>query len=319
MPISRWVGSNPPCDLLVVKLSALGDVVHALGAVSIIKRLTDLKVWWLVKESYFPLFKSVDFVDRVISPKDIDVTFIRRFPVVVDLQGLIKSAFYAYLLGKKRVGFSKQEAKEKLAIYFYSDVCNTSSRHVVQKLRELVCCACEIEDDGIYDFGLKVFKDEYEAVNSLVPEDYILVIPSAAWKTKVLSYEWCARFFALARKELELPVFFFLPGLGESKRYLQLGDALLPELDIRHAMAVIDKATVVVAPDTGFLHVAAALGKKCVGLYCPSDPERNGPFPSGKVVSCDCVFRGCFKRKCVSMCTDGIDPAHVVEKILDFE
>ena len=314
MPTSQWDGLSQPCDILVVKLSALGDVVHALGAVSIVKRKTNCKLWWLVKPSYLPLFQGVSFVDELITPADISRYF-RRFELVIDLQGLFKTGLYTFWLGKRRFGFSKEEVREKAASIFYTDRVSTTSSHVVEKLRELVCEACDIENDGVYDFGLKIFEDDFEGLEGLLPERYVLIVPGAAWSTKRLSEDWCLRFYALARVVLDIPI-LFLPGLGESCRFKLLSDVLLPELPLRKAIAVISRASVVVAPDTGFLHIAAALGVPCVGLYCASSAVRNGPFPLGEVVECGCPSRGCFKRACHSLCTESIEPSAVLERVV---
>ncbi len=308
MPAYPPLGSNHCCDVLVVKLSALGDVIHALGAVSVLKG-HPVRLWWLTKPAYLPLLEGVSFVHGVLTPSEL-FRAKRRFHVALDLQGLLKSAVFT-LFASERVGFCPTEAREPLASLFYTRRLGPYGGHVVERLRRLVCDAFGVKDTGIYDFGLAPSPSELERAKSRVSVPFILLIPSAAWPTKGLTPFWCARFIHLWSRASSLPV-YIMTGLGDGWRFEGF-PSLLPGLSLREAMAVISLASLVVAPDTGFLHMAAALGVPCVGLFCCTDPSRNGPFPRGHVVLCRCSAAGCWKRECPSLCTPSIDPEEVVE------
>ncbi len=316
MPTSTSTGWSPSSKtLLIVKLSALGDIVHALGAVSIVKRRTDLEVVWLTKPQYSPLFGTVGFVDRIIFPRDA-VKFARRFDLVIDLQGLVKSAFFSLLLGSRRWGFARGFAREPLAPFFYTSRVKPEGRHVVHLLRSLVCEALGLEDDGIFDFGIDATPAELEESRRLVVDDkFVLLFPSAGWRTKELDALWCSKFLGEWFRRSSIPV-YLVPGVGDDLRLSGLSPWLLPNLSLRQVIALIKRCSAVVAPDTGFLHVAAAMGKPVVGLFCPSDPLRNGPFPEGEILLCDCPSVGCFRRRCVSACTCSISPLLAVERTL---
>ncbi len=314
MPIFQSSGLSPCYDLLIVKLSSLGDVVHALGAVSIVKRKLDVKVAWLVNEAYLPLFEGVSFVDELVTPRDARRLF-RRFELAIDLQGLVRSALWSFFLAKHRWGFSLSALREPLAGLLYTERFSPIKAHVVEMQRELICACLGIEDDGIYDFGIRVFEHEREKVKRFLPEEFVLVVPSAGWRTKELSVEWCLDFLGQWLRITDVPV-LFMPGMGDKRRLFCLGEWLLPELSLRDAMAVISLSRAVVAPDTGFLHIADALGVPCLGLYCASLGERNGPFLSKSFVTCNCPSYGCWRKKCPSLCTSSIPVEEVVNFLL---
>ncbi len=306
-------GSNQSFNILIVKLSALGDVVHALVASTIIKRkFPQSKLFWITNSEYIPLFKFVDFVDDVIPLSLREFRRLRDldFSVVIDLQGLLKSSvFLPFLKAKKRVGFDPSEAKERLSSIFYNQRIKTEGKHIVEKLRELICEALCISDDGL-------FPSPFSGIDGESIEGYGLLFPSASWQTKILDTDWCLRFFSGCLKAgLNLDL---LIGKNDYLRFRKFpfGSHILVGLSIEEALKVISKAEFVVGPDTGFLHIAASLGKKVFALYCPSDPIRNGPFVEEKrVFTCDCPNRGCYKRRCFKNCTSSIPLDKVLKEV----
>jgi len=302
------------CNVLIVKLSALGDVVHALVASTVIKRrLPCARIFWLTREEYFPLFEHVDFVDELFPYSLKGLLSLRniRFDVVFDLQGLLKSSWFLPLLkAPRRAGFSLPEVREKGAVLFYNYRVTPSKPHVIEKLRQLVCGGLEIEDDGLYPSPFRVD----EGFCRKPAEPYGVLLPSAAWETKVLDERWVAEFI---RKMREVGVrVLVLVGKGD---YLRLRgvpyrEDFLVGLGLKEAFSVIYNADFVVGPDTGFLHIASALKKRVFALYCPTAPERNGPFNTEcAVFTCECPERGCFRRRCVKNCTSSIPVDSVVE------
>ena len=300
-----------------MKLSSLGDVVHAIGAASILGRIErSFKVTWAVKKNYFPLFRDVCFVDELVGAKELLSIPLKRFDVVVDLQGLLKTAAISLFTGKKRCGFDRKYLKEPLASLAYTDRVSPQKLHVVEMMRELICESLSIEDDGVYDFCLRVSEDEKDWARRRFPEKYAVLLPSAAWPTKALSVSWCRRFVGMWLARSDVPL-FLLCGIGDEGRLRGLSPWLLSNLPLRKAMAVLEGSLLVIGPDTGLLHVAAALGKRCLGLYGPSLWERNAPFGDAEVIKCLCPSAGCFKRSCDSSCTSTIPVEQVIDKALE--
>ena len=313
MPTSPSAGLSPSCDcVFVVKLSALGDVIHALQALSFLGRM-GVPVWWMTSRRYLPLVERVAFVERVFTPGDLPRLFL-RFEQAFDLQGLLKSAVVARFVARRVVGFSFSSLREPLAGLLYTYRVKPEGAHVVEQLRSVVAKVLGVEDDG--DFGVEIDLRGVELPFD-VPRKFALLFPGAGWRTKNLSVDWCLRFLGLWHSHVDIPV-FVVPGVGDSVRLHRLSPWLLPELGLLEAISLVSKSALVIAPDTGFLHAAAAMDVPALGLYCPSDPNRNGPFGGAcRVVVCDRPCRGCFKRRCVSFCNDSISPELVVETALD--
>ncbi len=304
------------CNILIVKLSALGDVVHALVASTIIKRrLPQARIFWITKKEYFPLFEYVPYVDKLVPYNLKSLLSLRKlsFDAVFDLQGLLKSSWFLPMINsKKRVGFAFPDLREKEAVIFYSHRIKTFKIHIIEKLRELICNGLGIKDDGLYPCPFEIKRD----LANKPAESYGVLLPSAAWETKILDEGWV---FEFLRKTKKLGIkLFVLVGKGDYLRLRSLpykADFFVG-LDLKEAFEVIYNADFVVGPDTGFLHIASALKKKVFALYCPTSPERNGPFNTESVVfTCDCTERGCFRRKCVKNCTSSISVDLVVEAL----
>ncbi|MGB9667752.1 MAG: glycosyltransferase family 9 protein [Thermosulfidibacteraceae bacterium] len=292
-------------DIIVVKLSSLGDVIHALQAISILERLGGFNVIWIVKERYFPLFKGIDWIVP-FTPTFSNILSLRKkgFYLGIDMQGLIKSSLILYLIRPGiRAGFSGSEVREKLATALYNFRVDTrGERHVVKKLRKLLTVSLGVKDDDIYAIPMKVDDSEIELTYRYVEDDkFILVLPSGGWESKKLKLSWVSELVEKIKSKIGIKV-YILPGLEDVDRYKKssLGNLTLPSLGLREAIALILRASAVIGPDTGFLHVASAFGVPVVGIYGPSDPVRNGPFSYSKsvVVYTMCSSIGCGKKNC---------------------
>ncbi len=311
-------------DIVIVKLSSLGDIVHALQAISILRRVGGFKVKWLVKRVYLPLFEGIDFIEPVV-PSFSSLISLRgsRFHFGFDLQGLIKSAILLYFISPRiRVGFSFNEVREKLAALFYNVRVETTDKgHVVEKLRKVITDAISIADDGIYEPLIRVREEEVKKTLSFVPDrEFILITPSSSWESKRLKIAWVVELVRRIEESRRINrKVYILPGLEDSEGYMKSGlrDITVPSLNLRDSIALISRASAVISPDTGFLHVASAFGIPVVGIYGPSDPVRNGPFNTRyRLVFTSCTNIGCGKRNC-SICSSMVPIDRVVSSLAD--
>lgn len=312
-------------NIVIVKLSSLGDIVHALQAVSILERVGGFKVKWLVKRTYLPLFEGIDFIEPVV-PDFSNLISLRRgfkFRFGLDLQGLIKSAILLYFVSPDlRIGFSFNEVREKLAVLLYNVRVDTSDRrHVVEKLRKLITEALGIADDGVYDPLIRIRKEELEKTFSFVPDkNFILITPSSSWESKRLKLSWVTELVRRIEENKRVnKKVYILPGIEDSERYInsELRDRTIPSLTLRESIALVSRASAIISPDTGFLHIASAFGVPVVGIYGPSDPVRNGPFNTRyRLVFTSCTNIGCGKRNC-SACSSMVPVDRVVSSLAD--
>lgn len=314
---------------LIVRLGALGDIVHAIPVAAALRRAwPDAEIDWLVSARHREILDAVTCLDRTIAVNDrgsarggralvsaVREIRARRYDVVLDLQGLIKSAVLARLSGASRViGFSRRYLREPLARVFYTQrhdpggaglYARTEQRHVV-RINLGMLERLDIEA-GPPEFPLRTQPSAgAEGVRQAVGGRYALLNPGAAWPNK----RWpTQRFGALARALLErlrLPsVVLWGPGertLGEQIVGHSAGAALLaPQTTMADLMALARGAAVMVSGDTGPTHVAAAVGTPIVGIYGPTRSQRNGPWsPLDVAVSRTEVCACLHVRRCVA-------------------
>ena len=273
-------GSPAKTRILVVRLGALGDIIHALPAAASLKHsYPGSRLTWAVERRWAPLLAGNPFVDRLVtvrrdSPRGILETIRalreERYDFAVDLQGLIKSAVVASLARPERIfGFDQSLLRERAAGIFYSDKALTSSAHVVDRNLDLAAAAGA--SNVLRTFPLPMGQPQGE----LPQGDFVLASPLAGWRSK----QWPeAHYRALAlrlRRELAIPL--VLDGPSDAA-FTEIPEALTHTSGLPGLIHATRRAAAVIGVDSGPLHLAAALGKPGVAIYGPTDPVRNGPY-----------------------------------------
>ncbi|HEV8434624.1 MAG TPA: glycosyltransferase family 9 protein [Thermoanaerobaculia bacterium] len=256
--------------LLVVRLSALGDVIHTIPAVVALRERYD-EIAWTVEQPYKELVETVANVRAIpLSLKKwsfANVNSARKnvkgFDVAIDFQGLIKSALLARASGaKERIGFASEYIKEKPASWFLTrKVAIDPSKHVVDWNLQLAGVTMPEVDFASFAKG------------ELDSHGAVVLLPGAGRPEKMWPAE---RFRALAERlgDRALAVW----GPGEEERARAIGCRVAPRTSLRELAQLLKTASVVIGGDTGPLHLADALGTKVIGLYGPTNPRRNGPY-----------------------------------------
>jgi len=324
-------------NILIVRLGALGDVIHAVPAVAALRAaFPDARIDWLVDAKHRDMVDLVTVVDRTIALEHATLagwTDVARrlrqsrYDVAIDFQGLMKSAVLARASGaRKIVGFSIWHLREKTARPFYSvtNAAGDDTGHVIRKNLRLLH-ALGVDDDRITFPLASVQSEALAAVQAAVGEGaaFALVNPGAAWPNK----RWPAgRFGEVAAFLSEVrglvPIVLWGPGEEELARDVvsASGDVarLAPPTSIADLLALARAARLMIAGDTGPLHIAAAAGTPVVGIFGPTDPDRNGPWVADDVVvsrygSCECHYR----RQCrqAAWCLEDIPVAEVTAAI----
>jgi heptosyltransferase-1 len=263
--------------LLVVRLSALGDVIHTIPAVAALRETH--QVSWVVEAPYRELVELVAGVEAIptrmkkwgrsllASRSEMGATLraMRQAEVAIDFQGLVKSAMLPWLARvKTRRGFDKQAIREKPALLFTNrKVAVDTTKHVIEQNLQLAGVSA-----GTANW------DAYPLNNNLDAfAGRIVLLPGAGKENKVWPAE---RFREVARRigGDALAVW----GPGERELAETTGARVAPPTTLRELAFILQTARVVIGGDTGPLHLAAALGTKVIGLYGPTDPRRNGPY-----------------------------------------
>jgi lipopolysaccharide heptosyltransferase I len=318
-------------NALIVRLGALGDIVHAIPAVAALRRAwPEARLDWVVDAKHRAVVDLVAGVDRVVA---IDGRSVRgwtravrelrtvRYDVAIDLQGLLKSAVLARASGAARViGFSIWHLREKTARPFYSAVGETGDAHVIRRNLRL------LETVGVHDaaiaFPLKpIASPALDALRARIgpASRFALINPGAAWPNKRWPADRFGEVAAFLREACGLvPVVLWGPGedalAGEVMAAASGAAVLAPPTTVADVIALAREATVVVSGDTGPLHLAVAAGAPIVSVFGPTDPARNGPIAPDDIALSRYDACGCqYDRRCHQQvwCLSGLPGAEV--------
>ena len=326
-------------NILIVRLGALGDIVHAVPAAAALRHaFPDARIDWLVESKHRPIVDLVTCIDRVVPLERpsvagwLDVS--RRmqeiqYDVAIDFQGLMKSAVLARASGAPRViGFSIWHLREKAARPFYSEIHrDTPTERADHVVRQNLALLQNLDvDDMTIRFPLaEVHSDALAEVRTTLGGDrpFALINPGAAWPNKRWPPERFGEVAAFLREIRDLPS-FVLWGPGEeglAGAVVERSDGaarVAPATRIADLLALSRAAGLMISGDTGPLHLAAAVGTPTVSLFGPTDPQRNGPWSADDVAvsrygSCGCHYeRRCRKS---AWCLETIDVAEVTAAV----
>lgn len=287
-------------DILFIKTSSLGDVIHHMPAVTEAhKARPEARFAWLVEEALAPLVRLHPAVAEVIPvawrrwrkllyapatlteiASSLRAIRARHYDEIVDSQGLLRSAVIARMAHGRRHGYDRASIREPLAAAFY-DVRYRVSRdlHAVTRNRTLSGLALGYTPQGAPDFGL-------DRARFAVPgERYAVLLHATARASKQWPEEnWIALGQALAVRGLDL----VLPwGTADEQARSNRIAAALPRARVPERQPLDDVARLIAAAefvigvDTGLLHLAAALGVPLVAIFSGSKPGLTGPIGSG--------------------------------------
>lgn len=332
--------------VLIVKLSSIGDVVHALPAAAALRReVPAARITWVVERSAAVVLRDSPAIDRLI---EIDTRSWRRsllrrstqralvdrlgvlrsvpIDAALDMQGLLKSGLVARASGAaRRIGFATDALREPASRAFLTEQVEVDDTdHVIEKNLDLVR-HLGVEGRGAYEFPIAVPEALDHALAGRLPDEpFAILNPGGGWWTKLWPAE---RFGALAERIRERHGLVSLVTFGPGEEQLASrvveaspsGAARAFTCSLLELVALSRRARLFVGGDTGPLHLAAAAGAPIVGLYGPTSPLRNGPFdPRDRTVgrtelACrrDCYRRTCDHWECMEI------PVETVQRAVD--
>lgn len=319
------VSTVPPClparpQILLVKTSSLGDVVHNLPVVDDLRAaFPGVAIDWLVEQAFADIPRMHPGV-RAVIPCALrrwrrapwasatrsewrtmrSVLQAQRYDLVIDTQGLLKSALLATLASGPRAGFDRASAREPLASRFYRYAYPVSwLPHAVERNRSLVAQAGAYALSGPPHYGLQPLAGAADTADTADTAASGLPATAATWDG---SAPFAVLLHATARAEKLWPESSWIAlgrelherlglrtvipwGTPDERERSERLAAAIPgaQLPGRSSIALLArglaKASVAIGVDTGLLHLASALGVRCIGLYVATDPARNGLYP----------------------------------------
>ena len=326
-----------PRRLLLVRTSALGDIVHALPTLTALRRaFPTARIGWVVDESFAGLLAGHESIDELLvvplrrwraggrgRARELG-GFLRRLrgfraDVALDLMGNHKAGLLALASGApRRIGLRRGDRREPSSALWLTEAVPPRGAHAVERMLSTLA-PLGLESPGI-DFAPEALAC---GRGDGPPGPYVYLHPGAAWGNKRYPAAHWGAVAALvaARREVEV-----LVGAGPGEEDLaEVAVAASAGAARRHDARTLEElarvvrgARVVAAGDTGALHLAAALGRAVVAVHGPTDPERHGPWSAPDAVlvhRLPCSF--CHRRmEEAKSCLLAIPPHAVAEQIL---
>lgn len=284
--------------IAIIKLSAMGDIIHAMVALQYIKRkYPNLQIDWFVESTFAPILENNPDINEIIKldlksikkdKKEIinQIKLIKKYKtnsydLVIDAQGLIKSAIVSFFLGKSRVGFSKNSTREKLASFFYTKKVDIAyDKNAIERNVKVLSQALNFEitkDDILNKKTFLFYKNENEVIYEYLSKDKknVLFVIGASWPSKMYSKEKFAKIINNLDEnclitwgnEAEKDIADFIANISKAK--------VLPKLDLNSLKAIMSKVDLVIGNDTGPTHMAWALNIPSITLFGNTPGYRN--------------------------------------------
>ncbi|MBH3471395.1 lipopolysaccharide heptosyltransferase I [Pseudomonas putida] len=306
--------------VLIIKTSSLGDVIHTLPALTdAAYAIPGIRFDWVVEEGFAEIPGWHPAVDQVIPVairrwrKNLWQTLKsgewkafkqrvreRKYDLVIDAQGLVKSAWLTRYVKAPVAGLDRYSAREGWASRFYDRRLSVATgQHAVERVRQLFAMALAYDlPEGIGDYGL-----DLERLQLPPAAPYVVFLHGTTWATK----HWPEAYWRelaerMGRRKLEVR----LPwgNAAEKARAERIAQGLnncqvLPKLNLAGVARVLAAAKACVAVDTGLGHLAAALDVPTISLFGPTNPGLTGAYGRTQIhQASDWPCAPCLQKKC---------------------
>ena len=316
-------------NILIVKLSAIGDVIHTLPSLTALRKLyPDAHITWVVEEAAADLVKNHPDLDAVIISRRknwsrdfqkghfrgsweeiksfMKLMRQRRYDLVIDFHGLFKSSIIVFLSrGKRKLGYNSLQ--ELSGLFLNEKIPEDMNKHAVERYLDFPRYLGAKIDKAQFvlpshkaaEGKTRILMDEYH----LEDKKFIAINPIAYWETKLWSNEKFAHLADLIHDKLQIKVVF----TGSAKEPIEKITSLMTakSINLGGATTLLDlaslyrKARIVITTDSGPMHLAAAVETPVIAIFGPTDPARTGPYGAGHaIIRTELPCSPCFLKKC---------------------
>jgi heptosyltransferase I len=306
-------------NILILRVSAIGDVIHTLPAIFLIKKTyPNAKISWVVQKKAANLLLNQPFLENVwvlpnkfLSKKNWKTTLkiikqLRKtkWDAILDFQGLLKTSALLLFLRGKKYGFDFNNARLWATTFFTNKHTTPLYTNIIQKNLALVSDmlqhkqpkkfkSCPTIDSLKSFFKLKVCVEEKEAVDNWLQkshiEKFIALAPNTTWPSKHWpENNWETLFNQIQENQcLSNNYSILLIGKDFGKQAKNLAQHCIeknlsvyttPNWNLLTTSYLISKSSLLIAPDTGLLHIADFLDTKSIGIFGPTSAKKHGPF-----------------------------------------
>jgi heptosyltransferase I len=341
-------------NILIVKLSAIGDVIHTLPSLVALRKLyPNAHITWVVEEAAAGLIKNHPDLNTVLISrrkswlKGLQNGEIRRplreirdflkelrlrpYDLVIDFHGLLKSAIIVLVSGgKRKLGYASLQ--ELSGLFYNEKIPENMNKHAVDRYldfprylgAEISKPEFPLPANGVAQAKVQSFLKKYTLEN----KKFIAINAIAFWETKLWDNEKFARLADLIKTRLGIEVVFTGSEKESIEKIVKLMKSKAGNLGGKTSLMELaylyQKALLVITTDSGPMHLAVAAGTPVIALFGPTDPQRTGPYGKGHtIIRTELPCSPCFLKKCrTKKCMQDISPEQVfavVEKKLTGE
>ena len=294
-----FVLAEPPKSICILRLSAIGDVCHMIAVVQMLQRTyPNVPITWIVGKIEFELVHDLPGIEFVVFDKkqgwrsylNLYRQFRQRhFDVLLHMQVALRASLASLCISARhRIGFDKARAKDGQWLFTRYAINKVNKQHVLEGFQQFAACLNVPISKPTWSVPIPAAA--ITKINELIPSTKkILVIhPSASNSERNWSSENYAAIADYAAKQADLQV--VLTG-GPQAHEQQLAEKIIQQtespiinlvgkLSLKELLAVLQRALVVIGPDTGPIHMATVVNTPVIGLYASSNPHRTGPYRS---------------------------------------
>jgi len=324
-------------NILIIRLSSIGDVIHALATVAPLKaRFPDCSITWVIEEEAAGLVDCYQGIDRILVShrkqwlKDLSrwrltqaargiLGFVRdlrqdHYDLVLDFQGLFKSGVLAFLArGTKKIGYSNAREFSRI---FYTETAPAPDFHDHAINRHLSLLRGLGVDGKPEPFSSFFNAEDRESLENVMEQEqisrqmpFVCIHPCAKWPTKLWAPEKVARLCDLLQSECCCQV-LIVGGAGERQRLQHMCSQartqvinLSGKTTLRELACLVSQSVLMISMDSGPMHLACAVGTPVVALFGPTAPWRTGPFGTqDSIIRKQLPCGPCFQK---STCPEG--------------
>jgi len=279
--------------IAIVKLSALGDIIHTMVALQFIKNYyPDSQIDWIVDEQFKSILENNPHIRRIhtiafkkakkeksilLVLKELKkIRALEKYDLVIDAQGLIKSAIVAKLIStKKNIGFDKKSIREPLASIFYNQKVSIGyDENTIDRNIKVICIPLNIKvgREKIIDKQPFIF---FSHQNQLISSPYIVFVVGSTWESRNYPKE---KFVEVAR-QLNKKCVVIWGNLKDKEKaeWMEKQSSLIeaaPELNVNELKQLINNSILLIGNDTGPSHLAWGMNKPSIVLFGPTPINR---------------------------------------------
>lgn len=297
-------------NILIIRVSAIGDVIHTLPAVALLRFcFPHARIDWIVQKKCVDIVRNCPHINTVwelenkfwgLSHIKKTINTIRsvrktRWDVILDFQGIEKTALLLLLLRGKKYGFDSNHARSRLCSWLTHHHVTPEYTNIIQKNLALASAVAHdlgstqeqptiqaLQKQFVFTLPQSAVLDVDTWLHKNNLQNPILLCPNTTWESKHWPIEHWQKLIQMLQGHPIILVgqSFGRQGqqLAEWARTQKISIAIAPPFDLTSMTHLIKKASLVIAPDTGLLHLADFIGTQTIGIFGPTHGIKHGPF-----------------------------------------